>query len=164
MNHFIEHFRLDVEILGDRTRETWYHSDPENGIRRQRVIEEWAGRKRIGVGAGGEVFREYSDRGGVRAIKAIRKPENSDLSGFIKELVAMGHLSKVFRPSLIHLSCLATDVDLMMCILNRTMTSSWNYTDGISVINFYTWPWNTSSWVILQCAMKIACQNRTFES
>lgn len=96
MDRFVEHFRLDVEISGDCTWETWYYSDPENGIRRQRIIEEWRRHQRIGAGAGGEVFEERSNRQNVRAVKAIRKPKNSDLSSYIKELVAMGQLSKVF--------------------------------------------------------------------
>ncbi|KAE8551676.1 hypothetical protein EYB25_005566 [Talaromyces marneffei] len=94
MDRFVEHFKLNVEIFGDCTRETWYHSGPGNGIRRQKVIEEWRRHERIGAGAGGEVFEVRSNLGNVRAIKAIRKPENSDLSSYIKELVAMGQLSK----------------------------------------------------------------------
>jgi hypothetical protein len=68
MDRFVEHSRLDVEIFRDYTRETWYHSNRENGIRRQKIIEEWRRHQRRGAGAGGEVFKDRSNLGNVRAI------------------------------------------------------------------------------------------------
>ena len=87
MDRFVEHFRLDIELSRDYTRETWYHSNPGNGIRRQKIIEEWKRHQRIGAGAGGEVFKERSNLGNVRAIKVIRKPKNSDLTNYTTQQV-----------------------------------------------------------------------------
>jgi hypothetical protein len=66
-------------------------------VRRQKIVEEWVRQKRLGAGANGEVFLERSNSGKVRAVKEVRK--SGDLSDYLKELLAMGRLSKVHRPA-----------------------------------------------------------------
>jgi hypothetical protein len=97
MDPFAEHFKLDVEVLHDRTRQVSHISDQARGVRRQKIVEEWVRQKRLGAGANGEVFLERSNSGKVRAIKEVRK--SGDLSDYLKELLAMGRLSKVDHPA-----------------------------------------------------------------
>ncbi|KAF3402970.1 hypothetical protein DPV78_004362 [Talaromyces pinophilus] len=43
MDRFVEHFRLDVEIFRDYTRETWYHSNRETAFGAKRSLRNGGG-------------------------------------------------------------------------------------------------------------------------
>ena len=96
MDPFAKHFKIDAEVLHDRTRQVSYISDQARGIRRQKIVEEWIRQERLGAGANGEVFLERSNFGKLRAVKEVRR--SGDLSDYLKELLAMARLSKVSSP------------------------------------------------------------------
>jgi hypothetical protein len=101
MDPLADHFKIEAEVLPDRTRQISYVADRIRGLRRVQIVEEWVRKERLGTGASGSVFLEerVNDKQ-LRAVKEVRR------SGEIKdylELVAMARLSKVSYCGGLHL-------------------------------------------------------------
>ena len=92
----IEHFKLDVVILSDHTRHTFYSSDGRQNRRKVKVVKKWIRQHELGEGAGGTVWLEKDSNGDERAVKQISKAfclrNRIDCK---KEITAMAKLTKV---------------------------------------------------------------------
>lgn len=86
---FVGHFKLDVTIQGDRSRQVSFASNPQQGIRNKRVVTIWT-RERF---LADNVYAERTSAGDVRVVKQVlHRPAN--LGNVLSELRAMGSLSR----------------------------------------------------------------------
>lgn len=87
---FASHFKLDVTIQGDRSRQVSFTSDPQQGIRNKRTVTFWT-RERF---LADNVYVESTRGGDVRVIKQVLLNRPTNLDNALSELRAMGSLSK----------------------------------------------------------------------
>ncbi|KAJ5768902.1 kinase-like protein [Penicillium odoratum] len=86
---FAGHFKLDVSLKENRSRQVSYTSDPRRGIRKKRTVTIWNKGKFLAH----NVYLERTGPGDVRVVKQILR-EDTSLDRCLTELRAMGRLSK----------------------------------------------------------------------
>ena len=92
----IEHFKLDVVLLPDHTRHTFYRSDGRQNRRRVKVVKKWIRQRELGESGRGTVWLEKDSNGDERAVKEISKGFClRNRIDYKKEITAMVKLTKV---------------------------------------------------------------------
>lgn len=87
---FAGHFKQDVTVQGDRSRQVSFESDPSRGIRNKRIVTIWTRERFLAE----NVYLERTNSGEARVIKQVlHRPAN--LANCLSELRAMGRVSKV---------------------------------------------------------------------
>lgn len=87
---FAEHFKLDVTIQGDLSREITFISDPRLGIRQRKIKAIWRKEREL---YDDKVYVERTRAGDVRVVKKVLQNPKT-LRNALSELRAMGRLSK----------------------------------------------------------------------
>ncbi|KAE8369664.1 kinase-like protein [Aspergillus caelatus] len=87
---FAEHFKLDVTIQGDISRQTTFTSDPRLGIRQRKTKTIWRKGREL---YDDKVYVESTTAGDVRVVKKVLQKKET-LRNILSELRVMGRLSK----------------------------------------------------------------------
>ena len=92
----IRNGKLETKFLGDRVQHTKFHPDASQGGLLVKVVKTW--RKNGGLGSGeiGAVYRELSEEGEYRAVKAIPKYQYHESKiDYLRELMAVKIVEEV---------------------------------------------------------------------
>ena len=92
---FVEHFKLDVTVLGDRNRQVSFESDMRLGIRRRKIVTIWTRKHFLTE----NVYLEGSQSGELRVVKQIHHRDGHPRD-CLAEVQALGSVSKVTSTSM----------------------------------------------------------------